>query len=83
MIGEGPPSNYVRVAMATPTSQPSAPTVNRDLSTINSLFIEWEEGVEGDIPILGYKLYMIEKGTGGAMLIYDGSINALTKRYWA
>ena len=53
------------------------------MSTIDSLFIEWSEGATGDIEILGYRLYMIEKGTGESNLIYDGSFNPLTKRYWA
>ena len=82
VIGEGPPSNYLRAAMAAPTNPPDRPTVNRDLSTIDSLFIEWEEGTPGDIPIKGYKLFMIEKGTGESSLVYDGSLNPLTKRFW-
>ena len=45
------------------------------------MFVQWAEGTAGDIPILGYKLYMIEKGSGVETLVYDGSLNPLTTQY--
>jgi hypothetical protein len=64
LIGEGDLSNFVTIAMAKPASQPTKPTVNRELSTLNSLFIEWKEGTPGDIPIDGYLLYIIDISSG-------------------
>lgn len=75
LIGESELSNYVTIAMASPAAQPTTPTVNRDLSTLTSLFIEWGQGTPGDIPIDGYRLYMIEIATGIVTLEYDGSQN--------
>lgn len=82
VIGEGPASNYVTVAAAAPASQPPPPTIDRSLSTIDSLFVEWDEGDEGDIAVTGFRLYMTEKGTGNAAVVYDGSSNSRTKRFW-
>ena len=81
VIGEGPQSNYIRVALARPASPPTAPTINRDLSGTTSMFVQWEEGAAGDIPIVGYRLYMIAKGSGVETLVYDGSLNPLTTQY--
>jgi len=58
-IGESELSNYVTIAMASIAAAPTMPTVNRLLSSYNSLYIQWTEGTPGDIPIIGYKLYMI------------------------
>jgi hypothetical protein len=73
VIGEGEESLILRVAMANPPNQPAAPVINRDLSLGGSLVVEWDEGSPGDIPVDGFKLYMIEKGSGTETLIYDGS----------
>jgi hypothetical protein len=54
LIGEGELSNFVTIAMADPASQPTKPTVNRSLSSLTSVFIEWTQGVAGDISIDGY-----------------------------
>lgn len=81
-IGEGPTSNYVRVAIANPASTLAAPTINRSRSTKTSLFVEWTEGPPGDIPVDGYQLYMIKKGgKDGYELVYDGSLNPTTFSY--
>lgn len=64
VIGEGSVSNNVKVALADPANKPLSPSIDRSLSTTNSLFVTWDEGTAGDIPISGYRLYMIEKGTG-------------------
>jgi len=61
--------------MSLPAAQPTVPTVNRELSSLTSVFIEWTQGTPGDIPIDGYKLYMIEMATGIVTLPYDGSKN--------
>jgi hypothetical protein len=61
--------------MAMPANPPTKPTVNRQFSSLSSVFIEWTEGVSGDIPVQGYKLYMIEILTGQVTLEYDGSRN--------
>jgi hypothetical protein len=50
--------------MAEQASAPTLPTIDRSLSTITSLFIEWTEGTSGDIEIDGYKVYLIEMATG-------------------
>ena len=81
IMGEGPPSNYVKVALAAQTRTPPPPTINQKLSTASSLFVEWKEGLAGDIQITGYKLYMTEKSTGKSSLVYDGTLNPLTMRY--
>ena len=81
VIGEGLQSNYIRVALAQPASTPTAPSINWDFSSATSMFVQWAEGTAGDIPILGYKLYMIEKGSGVETLVYDGSLNPLTTQY--
>jgi hypothetical protein len=59
--------------MASPAAQPTTPTVDRQMSTLNSLFIHWAQGTTGDIPIDGYLLYMIEITSGKVSLVYDGS----------
>lgn len=41
ILGAGPLSNNVRVAFANIITKPAAPTIDRELSTIDSLFIEW------------------------------------------
>lgn len=64
IIGEGELSNYVTIALANPASPPTKPTVDRSLSSLTSLFIEWTEGTPGDIPIDGYQMFMIEIATG-------------------
>ena len=69
-------SNYVTIALASQAATPTKPTVDRDLSTLNSVFIEWTEGTLGDIPIDGYRLWMIELATGTVSLVYDGANNA-------
>lgn len=61
--------------MASIAAAPTTPTVNRQLSSLNSLYIQWTEGTPGDIQIDGYKLYMIEMSTGIVSLKYDGSNN--------
>lgn len=48
----------------------------REYSTLTSIFVQWDEVEIGDIPILGYKLYLIEISSGLESLIYDGSLNA-------
>jgi hypothetical protein len=63
----------VTIAMASPAAQPTTPTVDRQMSTLNSLFIQWAQGTTGDIPIDGYLLYMIEITSGKVSLVYDGS----------
>jgi len=50
--------------------------VIREYSTLTSIFVQWDEVKIGDIPILGYKLYLIEISSGLESLIYDGSLNA-------
>jgi len=50
--------------------------VIREYSTLTSIFVQWDEVEIGDIPILGYKLYLIEISSGLESLIYDGSLNA-------
>jgi hypothetical protein len=40
------------------------PQVNRSLSTLTSVFVQWQEGDKGDLEITGYKLFMIELATG-------------------
>ena len=82
VIGEGPVSNNVRVALSEPVLKPDPVTINRELSSIDSLFVEWAESTPGDIPLTGYRLYMIQKGTGVEQIIYDGSLNPLNKRFW-
>ena len=59
VIGEGPVSNNVRVALSKPVIKPEAVTINRDLSSSDSLFVEWKETTPGNIPLTGYRLYMI------------------------
>ena len=81
VIGEGPSSNYVKIALANPANKPQTPTINRALSHGTSLLVEWDEGTPGDIPILGYKLYMTERGTGVEQLVYNGSNNPVSKRF--
>lgn len=76
MVGTGEPSNFIRVALAKKAPTPSTPTVDRDKSSENSLYIEWTSGLETpDIDILGYSLYMIETQIGDSNLIYNGSTN--------
>lgn len=58
--------------MASIAAQPPRPIVNRDFSSLTSVFIEWQEGTTGDILILGYKLYMVELASGEVTLQYDG-----------
>jgi hypothetical protein len=67
--------------MAEQASAPTMPTVDRSLSTLTSLFIEWTEGTTGDIEIDGYKVYLIEMATGIVSLQYDGSKNADVLHY--
>jgi hypothetical protein len=70
------------MAMAMRANRPTTPTVDRSLSSLTSLFIRWTEGTNGNIPVLGYKLYMIELSTGEVTLEYDGSNNADIYHYW-
>ena len=74
-IGESPLSNYVTIAMAQQAPTPSKPTVNRELSTLTSVYVEWSQGEPGDIPVDGYQLFMIELSAGLVSLVYDGSNN--------
>ena len=39
VIGEGPASNFIRVALAQPASAPSVPTIDRVRSTRTSMFV--------------------------------------------
>jgi hypothetical protein len=39
------------------------------------LFIEWQEGTPGDIPIDGYIMHMVEIATGEVSLVYNGARN--------
>lgn len=73
VIGEGDRSNSKTMAMAMRANSPTSPTVDRSLSSLTSLFIRWTEGTSGDIPILGYYLYMIDLRTGVIEQVYDGS----------
>ena len=60
VIGEGELSNHVTIALSSRVSTPTTPTVNRALSSLTSLHIEWSEGTPGDIPVDGYQLWMID-----------------------
>lgn len=55
--------------------------MDRVKSTLTSVFIEWQEGVQGDIPVLGYELYMIELATGEVTRVYNGASNEDVKQY--
>lgn len=74
-------SNYITIALASRASKPPKPSVNRLYSTLTSVFIEWQEGTAGEIPILGYKLFMIELATGEVTIVFDGTINSDVKQY--
>lgn len=78
-IGEGPQSNAIYVALAKPVSLPSTPTIDRSRSTRTSIWLTWTEGDAGDIPVLGFKVFQIYQGTGDSSMVYDGSLNPLTK----
>jgi hypothetical protein len=81
-IGEGEVSNYVRVAVADPAATLQAPTIDRQRSSKTSLFVQWTEAASSDIPVQGYRLFMIKKGgTDGYKLVYDGSLNPTTFSY--
>lgn len=81
-IGESEQSNQLRVALAKIVAAPQKPVIDKNLSTRTSHFITWQEGTPaGDIPILGYKLFMIEKGSGKSSLAYDGSLSRSTKSF--
>jgi hypothetical protein len=75
VIGEGELSNATPMAMSMRANPPTTPTVDRSLSSFTSLFIRWTEGAQGDIPILGYYLYLIDLATGQVSLVYDGGSN--------
>jgi len=57
------------------------PQVKRSLSTLTSVFVQWQEGEKGDLEITGYKLFMIELATGNQKLVYDGTQNTGVKSY--
>ena len=80
-IGDSELSNGVYVALANPVASPTAPTIDRIKSTRTSMFLTWSESSIGDIPILGWKVYQISKGTGVSSLVYDGSLNPLTTSF--
>jgi len=68
VIGESLQSNSKTMALAMRANAPQKPTVDRSLSSLESLFVRWEQGADGDIPILGTKLYMIELSSGQVTL---------------
>lgn len=68
-------SNSVTIAMANQALQPPQPTVDRAKSSLTSVFIEWQEGAQGDIRVLGYELFMIELATGEVTRVYNGANN--------
>jgi len=67
--------------MAAPATPPNAPSIDRSRSSLTSLFVTWDRVAQGDIPIDGYLLYMIVKGSGESSLAYDGSFNPDTTNF--
>jgi predicted phage tail protein len=74
-------SNSVTIAMAERASQPPVPTINREKSSLTSVYIEWQEGVAGQIQVLGFKLYMIDLQDGSVTNVYSGVENADVREY--
>ena len=81
MIGESERSNSVSIAMAAYPERPPQPTVDRLKSTLTSVHIEWDEGVPGDIEVLGYRLFQVELSSGLVSNVYTGDLNADVKAY--
>lgn len=69
-VGYSDFSTEVRYATSLPPSKPASPTKNLVLSTETSIFVEWEETVATQVPILGYKLLM-SRGTNEYAVIYE------------
>jgi hypothetical protein len=63
-IGEGEPSNSVRIALAELPDEPDAPMIDITKSTKTSLYVYWNAVTGGSISVDGYLLYMSEKGEG-------------------
>lgn len=78
-IGEGPTSNYIRIAIADPARTLAAPVIDRSRSSKTSLFVTWTAAAANAIPVDGYRLFMIKKGGSlGYTMVYDGSLNPTT-----
>lgn len=79
VIGFGPVSNTLQVALARPPTTPAAPTFNVALSNRNQITVQWSIGVSVDTPVTGYRLYSDLGLQGDLFMIYngDGNINKL------
>lgn len=67
--------------MADRADKPLAPTVDRTQSSQTSLFVNWQKVTTGNMPVLGYRLNMIELANGNHVLVYDGSLNSEVTSY--
>jgi hypothetical protein len=52
----------------------------REKSSLESVFITWDEGESRDIPILGFRLSMHEFATGETSIVYEQRLNADVKQ---
>jgi hypothetical protein len=52
----------------------------RAKSSLESVFITWDEGVPGDIPILGFRLSLHEFATGQTRIVYEQRLNSDVKQ---
>lgn len=77
ILGEGPRSNSVSIALADKAPTPLQVTRDLSRSTKTSVYIQWQSVAASDgLPIDGYLLYMTELGTGTESLVYNGSANS-------
>lgn len=54
----------MRVALAALPLAPNPPYIDTTKSTLTSLYVYWDALTGGDIAVLGYKLWMSDKGSG-------------------
>ena len=68
-------SNDCIFALASLPARPNAVFKNNDLSTSDSIYVQWQRVTVGTLPILGYKLYADTGRNDDLRLIYDGSFD--------
>jgi hypothetical protein len=75
-------SEQIRIAVASPISQPAKPTKDYVRSTKTSITVLWSESTATEVPVLGYKLYM-SAGTDEYSVVYSDAQNSLLREYTA
>lgn len=72
-LGEGIPSDIVKIGLGNLPSSPAAPQVDLSQSTTTSQMIYWSALTSQDLPVIGYQLYQRQtNGFDDYQLIYEG-----------